>query len=213
MIKKKDELNINNLNDLLKEVLKFKFYLFITCIKDTYNFSFQTSTYKISDINNDLLSNYFPFPIDRGSGGIIDAVDNSNDYQKGNILMPFGENSEEFVNNNLAKFSFHDPATYHYVNPTITSASGMNPYFSFESNNGLNIAIARALLNYSTISEVHGYNNLNLTNTDNANPASRDDKYIGSLLTTKKNLFLTVERGEFNYNVTPNKSSYIYILQ
>jgi hypothetical protein len=58
-----------------------------------------------------------------------------------------------------------------------------------------------------------GYDSLEFASENNENPARRSNKYVGTIITTRKNLFLTVERGDFTYSMKPFKNSVVYMTQ
>jgi hypothetical protein len=101
MCKDKSVLKIYNPNDLLNEILKFKFYLFVKCIKDTPKYENKkefNSKRSVAEINNELLTSKFPFPIKRGVPLIPGFdTDTPNNYSVGSMFFPRCNSTTEFA--------------------------------------------------------------------------------------------------------------------
>jgi hypothetical protein len=69
------------------------------------------------------------------------------------------------------------------------------------------------VLKYAVWKETSGYDSIETKCEGDKNPAHRSEKYIGSLIESDKNLFLTQERGNFTYDIKPYKKAEIYMTQ
>jgi hypothetical protein len=114
----------DNLNNLLTEVLKFKFYLFLNLIYDTPQFTGHVQTWKINDINNNILNNKFLLPVDRTES--LTPSDTHDSYSNGTVIMPYYDqtNGDGDYSKNFADYYSANPTRQFSLTETT-----INPYY------------------------------------------------------------------------------------